>query len=621
MAPLGTTEREPQAAHSLTATPVSPKPVEKQWPGSAPPSEPPRRRGLPWKRIILALAILAIVLGALAAYAAVTRKDTRENVQLFTVTRRSFPVILKERGELKANNSIDIRSEIEGRATIIYLIPEGSRVKEGELLVELASDEIDNNIRDSESKEVSALAAYEAAVKTRDIQRDENASKIRKAELQLTLAKLAEEKYIKGEQKEFEQDATLAVDKATMVRDRETQDYKDAQELFDQGFITRVDLKDAEFNAYAAKLDLEKAQLALEVLNKYTIPMALEEKRSDVREAEKELERERKAAEAAEAKSTAEVEAAKSELDIVRDKLSQLRDQKKKSKILAPAAGMVVYARESGHRTDTIIDTGMQVYERQMIVQLPDTSQMKVEARVHEAQIERLTVGMPALISIEGFPGRVFTGKVSKIAVVADSQNYWLNPNLREYRTDILLDGTYTELKPNTTARVEIQVAQMDNILAVPVQAVFAKGGRFFVFLDERGQVRPVQIQPGVSSTEYVEIKSGLTAGQNIRLAITEEMQLLLPSDSTGGEAEDEGGPSGRRETTSIEKVRPAATRPAAEAAPRPEGRRGDRSERGGERGGQSGERPEQSGGSRRTPGGASDSDAARTPPAASKPG
>lgn len=579
MAPLGTQEREPHVAATHGATLTKPDLVaEKTWPEPASHTPAPQRRKLPWKRIMLAVLLVAVVGGAYQLYRVRSAGAKTQDVQLFTVVRRSFPVVLKERGELKANNSIDIRSELEGRATIIYLIPEGSRVKEGELLIELASDEIDNNIRDNESKEASSLAAYEAAVKSRDIERDENASKIRKAELQLRLAQLAQEKYIQGEQKELEQDATLAVDKAQMVRDREDQDYKDSQELFKEGFVTRVDLKDAEFNAYAAKLDLDKAKLALDVLKKYTIPMALEEKASDVHEAEKELERERKAAEAAEAKATAEVEAKKSELDIVRDKLAKLRDQKKKSRIVAPAAGLVIYARENSWRSENTIETGQQVHERQLLLQLPDTSQMKVESRVHEAQIERLQVGMPALVNIEGFEGRTFSGKVAKIAVMADSQNYWLNPNLREYKTDILLDGTYTELKPNTTSRVEIQVAQLNNVLAVPIQAVFAKGGKFFVFVNDGKQTRPVAIQPGMSSTEYVEVKSGLSESQKVELIITEEMKLHLPDE--GGEADDaEGGSGRRRAKTSVENVgtqasRPAAA-PAATAAPAREGKDG----------------------------------------------
>ena len=97
----------------------------------------------------------------------------------YTVSPRSFDVMLQEKGELKAAKSTDIKCEVEGRATIISLIEEGAAVKEGDLLVELASDEIDDRILQEELKEANAITAYEAAKTALEIQLDKNASDIR----------------------------------------------------------------------------------------------------------------------------------------------------------------------------------------------------------------------------------------------------------------------------------------------------------------------------------------------------------------------------------------------------------------------------------------------------------
>lgn len=530
------------------------------------------------RKLMLVLAVLALL--AAGAYAGIQRLMNRApegQIQLFEVTRRSFPIILQEKGELKAANSIEIRSEIEGRATIIYLIEEGARVEKGDLLVELASDVIDETIREAEIKEATAAAAYEAAVKERDILRDENASKIRKAELDLTLARLAEEKYIKGDKEEQLQTAQLNLDKAKSVLARAEETYRDSQELFEQGFITRVDLENDRFEEYSARLELQKAELALKVLEEYTIKMDLQEKASAVHEAEKELDRTRKAAEASEAKANAEVDAKKAELDLVREKLAKARDQKNKSKILAPSAGLVVYARESRWDSDSEIKTGVQVHERQWLIELPDTRRMKVELAVHEAKIEQLELGLPATVEIEGFTGRTFTGRVSRIGVMADSQNRWMNPDLKQYKTEVLLDGEFTELKPNITARAKIQVAYLNDVLAVPVQSVFAKGHKFYVFVDDGDSVRPVEVEPGMSSSEYVEIKQGLQPGQRIRLAVSDEMKLLLPEQQPGavnGEAGNQPGieptePGGRGDAAERERS-PETARPGPAADRQP---------------------------------------------------
>ena len=432
-----------------------------------------------WRVIFFLALVVAVGLGVYFGAGGLFSQQPDVNIQLYRVTRKSFPVLLKEKGELEAANSIDIRCELEGRSTIIYLIDEGAHVKKGDLLVELASDEIDEEIRETEIKEATARAAYEAAEKELEILQDENASEIRKASLNLTLAQLALEKYKEGEAADLQQDADLDVAKAKYVLQRAEADYKDSQELFKKNYVTRIELENDEFDVYTGNQELTKAELKKTVLEKYTIPMAMKEKGSDVEEAMKELARTKKSAQASEAKAKADLDSKKSEFGIVTDKLAKYRDQKKKAKITASAEGLVVYARTgSWHREDTRIESGVQVYERQSMIELPDTSSMKVVIRVHEAQTERLKLGLPATVEIEGFSGRQFTGKVSKIAVLADSTNRWLNPNLKQYETEILLDGKRADLKPGVTAHVEVLVAELKDVLAVPVQSVFGKAGK-----------------------------------------------------------------------------------------------------------------------------------------------
>ncbi len=505
------------------------RPVPADWPDSPAPQRATRRVPLRWPLVLAAVALLAMVAGGYFGFNKLLSTAPTRDIQVYTVAPKSFPVILEEKGELKAANSIEIRSELEGKSTIIFLIEEGSHVKKGELLVELASDIIDSNIRDAEIKEATARAAFEAARKEQEILLDENASKIRKADLALQMAKIALEKYQEGDAVELRQGATLGLEKAKSVLQRAEDDFKDAKDLYDQGFVTRIELENYRFKSYEAKLELKKAELGLHVLEKYTIPMNMQQKQSDVTEASKEMVRTNKSTAAAEAKAAADLAGKKSEMDLMQEKLAKLKDQKAKAKITAPADGLVVYTRESWWRSESQIQKGASVYERQSLIELPDTTSMKVVIRVHEAQTEHLKVGLPATVDIESFSGRQYRGTVSKIAVLADSQNRWLNPNLKEYETDILLDGSFDDLKPGITAHVEVQIAELHNVLAVPVQAVFGKGGKYFVFQEEDGQVQPVEVQVGLASNEYVEIKKGLTADKLVRLAVTDDMKLMLP--------------------------------------------------------------------------------------------
>jgi HlyD family secretion protein len=503
------------------------------------------------------LVVFAVLAGvAVAGQQAVRRwtaADTGPDVQLFEVTRRSFPITITEKGELKAVNSVDVKNEVEGRATIIYLIAEGTHVKKGDLLIELASDEIEERVRDLQIKESVSKAAYEAANKEFEILRDENRSKERKAQLALEMAEIALQKYKEGDATELEENAKLELEQAEFELRRAEKYLEDSEELYKEGFITQLERDNDEFTAYKARNELTRAKTALEVLQKYEIPMNLKEKESDVSEARAELERTHKATLASEEKADADAKAKKDELEIVTDKLKKAVEQKEKTKIYAPAEGLVVYMQENRWDEDSRIKSGAQVYERQSLIELPDVSSMKVVLKVHEAQIEHLKQGQPATISVEGFAGRHYPGEVTRIAVLADSQHRWINPNLKEFETEVLIKGDTSDLKPGGTAEARIEITRLENVLAVPVQAVFGKGNKYYVFVDEGGTAAPREVKIGLSSTEYVEIKKGIEEGQQVRLAVTEEMKLELPEvksdeqrDENGGRPEGNEGPPRR---------------------------------------------------------------------------
>jgi len=459
--------------------------------------------------------------------------DANAALDRMPVEPHSFAVALKEKGELQAANSTDIKCEVQGRSTIISLIAEGTPVKKGDLLAELASDEIENRIRQEELKEANAITVYESAKTELEIQRDRNKSDVRKADLQIQLTNIALEKYQKGDWEQKYKDAGIAIEQAKITLERRKVDFDAKKKLFEKKYATRTDRDDAEFSFKRAEWDLEKAKRALTVLEQYTHVADLMRRESDLEEAQKEYARTVKNADAEEIKKVRQLAGKKKELDLIQDQLAKFRYQKEKCRIYSPTQGFVVYYTGGGRGwfmgSDQQVKEGATVIERQILMQLPDTSEMRVTVRVHEAKTNQLSVGQRALISIEGFPEKQFTGHVTKIAAVADSQSSWLNPDLKEYETEVALDPTDTALKPGVTAHVEILVDTIDQQLAVPVQAIFTKGSSRYVFRDAGRSPEAVKVELGGIGTEWAQIKSGVTRGDRVYLAFNEEMKRLIP--------------------------------------------------------------------------------------------
>ncbi|MEK7757690.1 MAG: efflux RND transporter periplasmic adaptor subunit, partial [Planctomycetota bacterium] len=107
------------------------------------------------------------------------------------------------------------------------------------------------------------------------------------------------------------------------------------------------------------------------------------------------------------------------------------------------------------------------------------------------------------------------------------------------------LDPTEETLKPGVTAQVEIMVDTVDGKLAVPVQAIYTKGGQRYVFRDSTSGTNYAPVQLGAIGTEWAEVASGLSAGDRIRLAFSDEDKRAIPDASPG----DKGNPmrTGRR--------------------------------------------------------------------------
>ena len=472
-----------------------------------------------------------------------------------TVVPRSFTVSLKEKGELKAAKSADVKCEVEGRSTIISLVAEGTSVNKGDLLVELASDAIENRIREAELKETNSITAYESAKTELDIQRDKNSSDIRKAGLAIELRKLAFDKYQKGEWVQASKDAQIAIEQAEMSLERREQDFIGAEKLFEKNFTTRTEFEEMKFNFQKAKWNLQKAELAQDVLERYTHVADLKQRQSDVEEAIKEAERVKKTADGEELRKARNLVGRTKELELIQDQLAKLRQQRTKCRIYAPTQGFVVYYSGGGRRffmsSDQQIKVGAQVIERQVLIELPDTSVMLAVVRVHETKTDRLRLGQKTVLTVEGFPGRRFTGTVTKIAVLADSQSSWLNPDLKEYETEITLDPTDAKLKPGVTAHAEILVDTIDDKLAVPVQAVYSKGGRRYVFRDRGNTIEHVPVELGGIGLEWVEIVDGLADGDRVLLAFSDEMKRSIPDVSGDGKRRQGSGYGAKRATGS----------------------------------------------------------------------
>ena len=113
----------------------------------------------------------------------------------FVAKRGPLTISVLESGAIKAKEQEVIRNEVEGRTTIISIVPEGTRVKKGDLLVELDASTMDDERIDQEIQVQNAEAAFINAKETLAIAENQAKSDIELAELTLKFAKQDLKKY------------------------------------------------------------------------------------------------------------------------------------------------------------------------------------------------------------------------------------------------------------------------------------------------------------------------------------------------------------------------------------------------------------------------------------------
>jgi len=161
--------------------------------------------------LLVAVAAGVFMLGRSGDGAA---SDSAGTTELAPAERGSFDIVTLAMGELEAKNRIEIRNRMDGRATIVEIIPEGTTVAEGDLLVKLDSDAIEDEIASEELALDEAKAQLLAAKTALEIQQSENDSRLRKAELQVELSTLALKQWQEGDLVKTLKDQKLAIEQA-----------------------------------------------------------------------------------------------------------------------------------------------------------------------------------------------------------------------------------------------------------------------------------------------------------------------------------------------------------------------------------------------------------------------
>ena len=220
--------------------------------------------------------------------------------------------------------------------------------------------------------------------------------------------------------------------------------------------------------------------------------------------------------------------------------LSEAESDLNETVIVAPMDGVVVGEPQT---VGTMAVQGTS--NPTVIMRIADLSSKRIQAKVDETDIGNVKVGQEATFTVDSYTGKTFTARVSKISQT-DTSNSWntnsstssssssSSASVIYYYVTLDVDDPEGVLMPAMTARVEINTANKENALVVPISTLKTdSNGSYVIVRNADGTQENRYVETGIYSDEYVEILDGLSEGEEIVATYTATASKSASSDSS----------------------------------------------------------------------------------------
>jgi multidrug efflux pump subunit AcrA (membrane-fusion protein) len=181
-----------------------------------------------------------------------------------------------------------------------------------------------------------------------------------------------------------------------------------------------------------------------------------------------------------------------------------------------------VYAPISGTVSATPLAVGSTVTQNDSIAVISVIENLQIEALIPEREISHLKAGLKAEVTLQAYPGEIFTATIARVSPVLD-------PASRAKKIVLTFDKNDSRVNAGMFARVALNTGIYENIITVPVEAVIDHFGTRAVYVlhDERAELR--EVTNGVTIDRLIEIKTGIEPGEKV---IVQGQQLVADGDA-----------------------------------------------------------------------------------------
>ena len=392
----------------------------------------------------------------------------------------------------------------------------------GALLVKFEDADLREKILFQEKSVADAERDLGNAKKDLALRRIETASANRQAALDVEFAQQDLDRYIEGDTPlqllKMEGDIALAEEEIKRAEEK----LASTRKLREKGYATSLEVQSNELTIKKQQNSITQTKKQQELFLKFEQPQ--QKKRYEAKldqatvEEQRTIQKSNTLVESAEGTVLRRSEGLKAQ----QERLVLYKEQLIKSEMRAPQDGLVIYARSSSRYNDTYIKEGALIRKGYSVIDLPDISELMAVVQVHESFVRHIKTGQKAVVRIDSLPDREFQGVVRHVAPTPDARRKYYE-NISVYDTHVWIQDENSQLpedlKPGVSAKAEIVVAELNDVMMVPVQSVTTYKGQKVVQVKRGENVVVVPVKTGQFNNRFIEIKDGLKEGDQVSLA------------------------------------------------------------------------------------------------------
>lgn len=171
-----------------------------------------------------------------------------------------------------------------------------------------------------------------------------------------------------------------------------------------------------------------------------------------------------------------------------------------------------VRAPISGVLTSRPVRLGEGVLNNGVLAAIVSPESMYIEAFIDEADVAKVKTGQKVHISMDAYPGKVFTGEAYRISPVV----LGTKQETRTFEVRVRLKENHAVIKPGMSADIEVIVDSIEKALIVPSQAVIEKDNKRLVYVITGSKARLAPVETGRFNWNFIEVKTGIKEGDLI---------------------------------------------------------------------------------------------------------